>query len=227
MPRPYAFSAFAASAPVTGLVRSTLSLPPAQAHSARPTAAIQRSVIIAFPCEPQRACHLRGAVSLRDERPEGAAPLLVAGRRPAAQHLPQRALEELRLGRALRRLAHRGARLRRAHSLLTEPALGEPRPGPPAEQGARPRAGHLQVVHVSQLPEPRHRFRALPPGYPSLFQREVHLQGRVGPPRQQPQRPIQRGHANKHFTRSARRKAERAETSIEKNESSARSPYLS
>src|SRR5881628_877160 len=107
---------------------STLSLPPAQAaQSAREIAAIHCLLVMAFPRNAQRACHLRGAMSLGDQCPEGAAPLLVAGRRPVAQHLLQRALEELRLARALRRLAHRGARLRRTHSLLSEPALGEPR----------------------------------------------------------------------------------------------------
>src|SRR5713101_3597204 len=66
---------------------STLSLLPAHAaQSARKTAPIHRLrlLIVSIPDNAQRARHLRGAVSFRDERPEAAAPLPVrAGCGPA------------------------------------------------------------------------------------------------------------------------------------------------
>src|SRR5437879_11677026 len=74
-PRLYARSAFDASAPVTGLVMSTLSLPAHAAHRARTTARIRVLFVIAFPRQPECPGHLRGSVSLGDQRANGAPPL--------------------------------------------------------------------------------------------------------------------------------------------------------
>src|SRR3954463_4418470 len=76
-------AALLAAAPVTGLVMSTASLPPAHAHSEARHSALSLFhpiVTAAFPGDAQRLRRRRGAVALRDQRPQQAQLLPLRGR---------------------------------------------------------------------------------------------------------------------------------------------------
>src|SRR3954467_7729117 len=101
-------AALLASAPVTGLVMSTLSLPPAHAHSEARHSALSLFhpvIVAAFPGHPQRLRRRRGAVPLRDQRPQEAQLLPLRGRLAAAEPAVQRPRRELVFPRAFRSLA--------------------------------------------------------------------------------------------------------------------------
>src|SRR3954462_10657919 len=123
-------AALLASAPVTGLVRSTpASLPPpAQAHSAARHSVLGiLHVIVAFPLHSKRPGGRGRAVPLRDQRPQEAQLLPLRGGLPAAQAPLQRARGQLVLARAVRRLLPRRLGVRPGNSLGGELAGGEPR----------------------------------------------------------------------------------------------------
>src|SRR4051812_50185237 len=101
-------AALLAAAPVTGLVMSTESLPPAHAHSEARHSALSLFhpiVTAAFPGDAQRLRRRRGAVALRDQRPQQAQLLPLRGRLAAAEPAGQRPGRELVVSRALRRPA--------------------------------------------------------------------------------------------------------------------------
>src|ERR1700682_2507748 len=170
-PFSYALAALLASAPVTGLVMSTLSLPLAQAHSmARKSALAVVDLIVSFPLQSHRLRRRGGPVPFRDQRPEEALLLPRVRGLTAPQPPFQRPGGRLLFRRALRSLGGRGARVGRPdplrHELLRGEARGvslsEPRPGA--------RAGRLGGVGVAQLADPRQR------GFPRGFRKPRPLQ---------------------------------------------------
>src|SRR4051812_34147949 len=147
-------AALLAAAPVTGLVMSTESLPPAHAHSEARHSALSLFhpiVTAAFPGDAQRLRRRRGAVALRDQRPQQAQLLPLRGRLAAAGPAVQRPGRELVVPRAFRRLARRSAGIGGGDSLRRQPLRGEPRGLSLADPRPGARAGRLAVVDVAQL----------------------------------------------------------------------------
>src|SRR5437868_950362 len=161
MPRLYARSALVDSAPVTGLVMSRDSLPPAQA--AKRTAAAQRSarpglpltVIVSIPGDSQPSRHVRGSEPLLYQRPEHLLLLRLIQR--ASLHASLEGSGEEAGFAFLARLAvHRLPRLGRGNPLRFQSASGQARRDRTPEQRARPVASDLAVVEISQFPDARH-----------------------------------------------------------------------
>src|SRR2546423_6668712 len=109
----YATAALEASAPVTGLVMSMVSLPDPAQPAIRSATAIHLlfEVIVAFPVDAQSLRRRRGAVALADQRPQQPAPLAAVRRHAPAQLAPQRAGGELFLAGSTRGFRDRRGRV--------------------------------------------------------------------------------------------------------------------
>src|SRR4051812_1845946 len=147
-PFSYALAALLASAPVTGLVMSTpASLPEAQAHSAvRRRALAVVDLIVTFPIHPQRLGGRRGAVALRDQRPEQALSFPRIGGLPSPQLPPQCPCGQLLFRRAPGGLCGGAARIGFADPLRRQLAGGEARSVSPVDPRAGAEPGRLRVV---------------------------------------------------------------------------------
>src|SRR4051812_5017158 len=114
MPFSYARETSLAAWPLGALVMSVLLLAQANARAAASTIGFLLIVvhIIAFPVHPQRSRGRAWPVSLRDQRPQQAAPFLLVPRRAASQPPLQRAGRELVVARLAPRLFHRRPHVR-------------------------------------------------------------------------------------------------------------------